>query len=384
MRIRSLGWVTLGCLVSWLSWAQAQTFSFSFGAAGDYAATSQTAATLSAIRQADLDFLLALGDLGYGQAWPESGAQKSPEKAWCDGVKRFLGPSYPMQLLVGNHEDDWSRQCRPHQGHILNYIRCLPDRPERRLIDAGVYGAQYVFDYPRHRPLARLIMLGAGLKVDGHRYDYREHDDDYNWVASQMRDARARGIRWIIVGMHQPCMTMGNKRCRHPPSRQAGCQVGGEPVDLSPLYDLLLGKKNGLKADLILAGDDHHYQRSHQLALREDCPGVRHRETRDFSDCIAHESPNRKYVKGRGAVVVIVGTGGIRLRRIRRRDKDRPFFAAWEDDTWGFLRVDVSRRELRGQFVRSAGARFTDAFSLVDPDAHTDCDDLPEDTDICH
>lgn len=378
--VGSLRWITLCCLFTLAGAAQAM--SFSFGAAGDYAASLQTAATFVAIRQADLRFFLALGDLGYGRAWPESGAQESPEEAWCTGVKHAdrLGHAYPIQLIVGNHEDDWSYGCRPHQGHILNYVQCLPDRPQLRFIDEGVYGAQYIFDYPRSQPMARFLMLAAGLKVNDHRYDYRENDDDYNWMVNKMKEARDRGIPWLIVGMHEPCMTMGKKRCRHSPSRQAGCSVGEEQVDLSPLYDLLLGKKNGLKVDLILAADEHHYQRSHQLALSDDCPGVRHDDTVNFDACIAHKSPNHEYVKGNGAVFVVAGTAGAPLRRIRRRDKDRPFFAIWEDSAWGFLRVDVSHRELRGQFVRSAGKHFTDAFNIVDPGV----DDLPEESNMRH
>ncbi len=380
LAMSGLGLMALGMLLTWAGSARAQ--SFSFGAAGDHAANLSTAATFAAVRHASLDFFLSLGDLGYGQKWPESNRQLAPETAWCDGVKHpdRLGRAYPIQLIVGNHEDDWSHTCRPYQGHILNYVRCLPERSELRLIDAGVYGAQYVFDYPRDRPLARFLMLGAGLKFNGHRYDYREQDRDYKWVANQMLDARDRGIQWIIVGMHQPCMTMGNKRCRHAPSRQAGCSVDEPPVDLSPLYDLLLGKQNGLKADLILAGDDHHYQRSHQLALSHACPGVRHHDTHDFRSCIAHTSPRHEYTKGQGAIVVVAGTGGRRLRRLRRRDKDRPFFAAWGDDTWGFLRVEVSRQQLLGQFVRSAGDPFADAFKIMDPGSPVEADDLPETT----
>ncbi|ETW94980.1 MAG: hypothetical protein ETSY1_32550 [Candidatus Entotheonella factor] len=365
-------WIVLTCS------AQAQTFSF--GAAGDHSARPQTTATFAEIRQADLDFFLSLGDLGYGREWPEADPRLSPEEAWCNGVKRSdrLGSSYPIQLTVGNHEDDWSQQCRPEQGHILNYIECLPEPPELRLIDEGDYGVQYYFDYPLDNPIARFIMLGAGLRVNDHRYDYRENDSDYDWVASKMQEARDRGLPWIIVGMHKPCMSMGNKTCRHTPAVQAGnCEDvrGEDPVDLSPLYDLLLGKQNGLKADLILAGDDHNYQRSHQLALSRDCPGVRHDDTDDFSACVAHHSPNDEYIKGNGSVFVIAGTGGINLRNLRLRDQDRPFFAAWDDDAWGFLRVDVSRQELRGRFVRSAGERFTDSFKIVNPVCGVNCDE---------
>ncbi|ETX04422.1 MAG: hypothetical protein ETSY2_28880 [Candidatus Entotheonella gemina] len=48
---------------------------------------ARTAATFQAIGQAGLSLFLALGGLDYGPAWPEMGAQKGSEKAWCNGAK---------------------------------------------------------------------------------------------------------------------------------------------------------------------------------------------------------------------------------------------------------------------------------------------------------
>src|SRR5688572_2316975 len=68
--------------------------SFKIAASGDFGVNNNTSATLTAIKNGNLSFTVALGDLSYGQL--------TPETAWCDYVKSILGSTYPFELVGGN------------------------------------------------------------------------------------------------------------------------------------------------------------------------------------------------------------------------------------------------------------------------------------------
>ncbi len=74
--------------------------------------------------------LLALGDLSYSGIGTES--------AWCDYVKSKVGPTFPFQLIAGNHEEDGGED-----DHSDNFAACLADR----IGVTGTYDKQYYFDY---------------------------------------------------------------------------------------------------------------------------------------------------------------------------------------------------------------------------------------------
>src|SRR5205807_1688647 len=76
---------------------QFQSPSFSFATGGDLGASSNTSATLDLIAKSSSNFVLALGDLDYGELLPES--------AWCTYVQNHLGANLPLEIISGNHED---------------------------------------------------------------------------------------------------------------------------------------------------------------------------------------------------------------------------------------------------------------------------------------
>ena len=108
--------------------APADSVSFSFGAVGDFGANSNTAATLTAMHNAAPDLTLALGDFSYSQVTPES--------AWCNFVKGYMGSTYPFELIAGNHDDNGP------DGVISNFTACLPDRIGNL---TGSYGKELTF-----------------------------------------------------------------------------------------------------------------------------------------------------------------------------------------------------------------------------------------------
>lgn len=310
---------------------QASTSVFSFTAGGDHGGSSDTQATMNYIGTSGTNFYLALGDLSYSSITPES--------AWCDWVKQRVGTSFPFELISGNHEDDDGPD-----GHIDNFISCLPDRIGSI---TGSYGKEYYFDYPVAFPLMRVINIGADLLLDGGVYSYTTGNTHYNWLANAIDSARASGIPWITVTMHKNCITMGIKPT---------CSIGTD------LMNLLLDKK----VDLILQGHDHTYQRSKQLALSGACTAI----TVDGynSGCVADDGSDNQYIKSFGSVVVIVGTAGTGLYDVSTSDPEAPYFASWmgnnSNPTKGVIKIDVSQQQLSAQFVRTAGGTFSDSFSI--------------------
>jgi hypothetical protein len=306
--------------------------SFVFSAAGDYGASDAAAATLEAIGRSDAAFHLALGDLSYGNLEPES--------KWCDFVTSRVGERFPFQLLAGNHDSDGEDEGQ----HIDGFRSCLPDRIRGMV---GRYGKEYYFDYPRRRPLARFIMVAAGAEIGGEEFRYAREDAGYAWVDKAITTARARGIRWVVVGTHMPCLNVG----------EYGCAMDED------LFDLLVRRR----VDLVLSGHEHSYQRSVQVALGPGCRTVR--PSGFDGDCVAGDAADGSYRKGAGTVAVVVGTAGAGLYEVDTGSPQEPYMASvmGEDaqPTHGLVRFRVSARALVGRFRSSTGGDFRDSFAVV-------------------
>src|ERR687887_2174505 len=129
-------------------------------------------------------FNLALGDLSYATG---------QEPVWCDFVKAHAGPTFPFELIAGNHDADNA------PAHIQNFVQCLPDRIGGLV---GTYGQEYYFDY---LGLARVIALVPNLKFGGGLVSYAKGSPHYTFAAQAIDNARAKGLPWVIVAMHEPC-----------------------------------------------------------------------------------------------------------------------------------------------------------------------------------
>lgn len=294
---------------------------FTFTAGGDIGARDTTTTTLEEMAARQIDFFLALGDLSYRQVEPES--------AWCDYVASHLGADFPVQLIVGNHEND-SRT----DGYIGDFTACLPDRMHSQ----GTYGAEYYFDVG---DLARIIMIGAGNPVDGVPYYYHEGSSRMAWLETAIDQARDAGRRWVIVGMHHVCLSAGVKTC----------EIG------SDLMDKLIEKR----VDLVLAAHDHNYQRSKQLRCGE--------AGRFIADCVTDDGTDGVYPAGEGTVFVISGLmGGGPLYRVDDNDPEYPYMAVTlgAGDPlagYGFPEITVDDASIEVEFVGTT-TTFTDSFSI--------------------
>ncbi len=307
---------------------------FTFTAAGDYGATAETTAVLQGIGRSGAAFNLALGDLTYGA---------KTEAEWCTYVRSLVGPELPFEVLVGNRED-----YNPDDGvggTIDAIAACLPHRVGAL---SGQYGKEYYFDYPATAPLARFILVAPHITAeDGQVYTYTVGSAHYTWLANAIDSARAAGIRWVVVGMHKVCLSVG----------QQGCQIGPD------LLNLLVEKR----VDLVLQGHDHVYERSRQLAHSPACPQLRPNTYQ--AACVVDDGEDGAYPSGAGTVFLVVGTGGQGLHTVSDTDPEAPYFARWmginRQPTPGFVRVTVSDTALDADYLGVAGAGFTDHFSLT-------------------
>jgi hypothetical protein len=307
---------------------------FVFAAAGDHGANPRTAAALRLLDGSAAEFYLALGDLDYDQT--------PTDRAWCRYVKRHLprkGATFPFQVLVGNHEQDGGAD-----GRIRNHARCLPDRLGSRAGPGPGYGTEYAFTYPRQNPYAKVIMISPNLTVGGERLGYRPGSPHRRWLVGQIDRARADGIRWVIVGLHYPCLSTGATH---------GCDSGPE------VLNLLVRKQ----VDLVLSGHNHIYERSKQLQLgRGSCdrivPG------RYNADCVVDNRRNRVYGQGAGTLLVTAGSFGGREQGTDPRDSERRYFARVDGDALGFVRYVVTPDRIGGRFLATGGS-VEDDFRIV-------------------
>ncbi len=289
-----------------------------FSAAGDMGANEKTSASLELIRRRGTDFHLALGDLSYDDV--------GSEMEWCSYIKAAV-PSTPVQILVGNHEDD-----DRHDGHIGRFVDCMPDA----MGSTGSYGTQYHFDVD---DLARIIMIGADNDVDGVDYDYSTGTVYYRWLSDAIDGARSEGLPWVIVGMHKVCLSAGKKPC----------EIGTE------VMDLLIEKR----VDLVIHGHEHTYQRSKQVG----CVAA----DRYLPSCVIDHGSDGVYGRGDGLVWVVSGAfGGAGLTDINTGDPELSYLAEWmganhAEAGRGYLEINLSANELLAEFIGST-SDYSDSF----------------------
>ena len=301
-----------------------------FTASGDISASSDAQATLAGIATLDPDLHLALGDLSYGTTGSEG--------AWCDVVTSRVGAGFPFEIIAGNHESNGLN------GNINDFTACLPNQLPGVV---GTYGRQYYVDVPAVNPVVRYIMISPALTFPtSGTWSYAAGTPRYQWTSDAIDGARSTSIPWVVVGMHKPCLSVG----------QYSCDPGAD------IMNLLTSKR----VDLVLSGHEHLYARSKQLALGAGCTAL---VPGQFSaSCVA--DADSQLVKGAGTVFGIVGTGGTPLRDVVASDAETEYFAARSganlNPAYGNLELTATRTSLTGAFRPVLGATFGDTFAIVD------------------
>lgn len=341
--------------------------SFTFGVAGDFGYnTTAGNSVFRLVGKLKPQFFIGNGDFAYFNSSTKT------EKQWCDLVKSNInagaglastdsfGQTYPFVLISGGHDDGYDH---PLDGVIDEFVAddCLPrSQIETSLgvtmqlstnpsIGSGNYAKEFYFDYPKTAPLARFIFTspkqtyqyppGSGPKL---LYDYSAGTVHYNWLQNTIRQARAAGIKWVIVSDHENYISSGIK----------GDEIG------SDYFNLLVREK----VDLILQGHDHNYQRSKQLALSSSCASIQ--VTGYNSSCVV--SGSNSLTKGRGAVLIINGMGGkgtYALSDSYGGPGQDQYFAARQNTDFGFPLVTVSDTQLALNW-KSASGSYTDSMTI--------------------
>lgn len=295
---------------------------FSFVAASDWGQTSNTTAVLNMVAKSGVNFTLSLGDLNYN--YP-----KVSPSTYSSYVQSHLGTSYPFEFVAGNHDTGDVNQL-------------ASDLPNRLGSITGSYAKEYYFDYPSTGPLARFILVTPGLGIGG--YNYNKGGADYNWVANAITSARAAGIPWVIVGIHEFCIVIGPDPC-----------VG------QALMNLLVSEK----VDLILYGHKRTYQASKQLALNgSTCASLKVGGYN--AACVVNATSHM--TKGAGSVMVIAGTAGEGLSPIDTTDPETGYFRSWMGanvkPTFGVVKYTISATQLTASYFGVSGGNFTDSFTI--------------------
>ncbi len=340
--------------------ANVTTTTFTFGTVGDHARGTSTSNVFRAAGASQLDFFLSLGDLSYSDPLNYS------EMQWCQFVKDnfnlgatkplgdVYGETYPFEIISGNHESDFTQ----NDGLIDNFVApgCLPNRlPITTSPNLGTnpsatgnYAKEYFFDYPSTTPLARFILVDPGINFyHGGTYDFSAGTPRYNWLSNAIDEARANGIKWVIVANHYNYISAGIKNN----------QTGG-----TDYFNLLLEKK----VDLILQGHDHNYQRSKQFAHSAACPSLTTAAAN--LGCVVDDGSDNAYEKGKGPILIINGAGGNGLYTLDPNDTHVPYFASLMgggvNPTHGFSKITINNTSLVAEFVPAYTGSFTDNFVI--------------------
>ena len=134
--------------------------------------------------------------------------------------------------------------------------------------------------------------------------------------------------------MHEPCLSLGVHGCASSPQ----------------LTDALIAEHT----DLVLAGHDHNYARTHQLAGTAPAPRVVDGDT--------------TMARGAGTVFAVIGNGGHAPRTVAARTA--PYAVVSGTNTpggiaFGFVKVVITSGTLRYDEVRTSGGALTDGFSIT-------------------
>src|SRR5918995_1256781 len=190
---------------------------------------------------------------------------------------------------------------------------------------------------PQAAPLARFIMIAPGVR-GSLNIDYSATGPGYAFTRDAIDSARAAGIKWIVVGMHKNCISVGDK----------ACEIG------TALMNLLIEKR----VDLVLQSHDHNYQRSHALS----CVTVGSVNP----DCIADDGSDGLYAKGAGPVVLINGEFGRPLYPVNPSDSEAGYFAKSDATTFGITRYHVTETSITADYIGSGGGTNADSFTIAE------------------
>jgi hypothetical protein len=177
------------------------------------------------VEKAAPHFVLGGGDYAYKSSDPRLDGGQQAVQAWLGQIS-LIARRRPVIPQWGNHEVDLGEYWRDWVAHFPRQGRVLPESANRsHSFDAG----------PCH-----VVAFYAPTA------DIRPRE--LSWLWSDLVDARARGLPWLVVFQHQPLISRGTS---HP----------ADPRVAEALGHVLFT----CGVDLHLSAHDQNYERTHPL-----------------------------------------------------------------------------------------------------------------------
>ena len=225
---------------------------------GERAYAPGFSAVQKAMRDTVPDALLHLGDFVYQ---PEPFPNSCPDR-YIEEIKKTLVAPYPLRLFVAGDNDLPPKKNKPKASGCWDKIDPL---------DSGFDLSDKNIPQPRNFEGTRVV--GNALIGIIHNYPWQNPTP---WLQPRIEEARKKGL-WVILAVHEPALTTAwylDKR------------------------DTVLKQLNALNPDLVLAGNQHSYERFHPLGPIED------------GTLKTVKSESGKYQSGDGAIHIVSGGGG--------------------------------------------------------------------------
>ncbi len=259
-------------------------------------------AVQKAMRETMPDVLLHLGDFVYQ---PEMFPDSCPDR-YIEEIKKTLVDPYPRRLFVAGDNDLPPHKFKPKASGCWDKIDPL---------DSGFDDHSEQTTQPREFEGTRVV--GNALIGVIHHYPWK---DPTKWLKPRIEEARAKGL-WVILAVHEPALTTAwylDKK------------------------DTVLKQLNNLEPDLVLAGNQHSYERFHPMGVT-----------------VIH-SESGKYQSGDGTMHIVSGGGGATFKPFadmqgnEKRTAPKEVFDALAKRALmnHFITLDISRDILKGTVWR--------------------------------
>ena len=182
-------------------------------------------AVTDAMQKEQADVILHLGDFVYQDQWFPS---ECPNR-YIDEIRKRLVTPYPVRIFVAGDNDLPPKKRKPKASGCWNQIGAM----------ATAFDS---LSGPKPKPLEGTMRLGNALFVVLNVYDWEDPSD---WLSPIVKEAREAG-HWVIFALHEPALTTAWYREK----RQT-----------------VLKHINTLGPDLVLAGNQHSYERFHPMGI---------------------------------------------------------------------------------------------------------------------
>lgn len=278
----------------------ASNASVTFTAWGDHGVSSEAARNVANAAGIAPAFHLHAGDLSYANGVP------AIWDTWFQEIRPLASRSFYMPS-PGNHEYE------PH----ANAVEGVRGNPAAYLARFVLPNNEFWYAFT-YGPVRVIALDTESLLGDG--------SDQRDWLVNELASEASRTASWRVVLFHRAAYSSNANHGSFGPAR-----------GLDPLFD-------AGRVDLVIAGHDHHYERTYPLRGGEPVT-----------------SGAGPFPAGSGTVHVVTGGGGEGLYEMFQ--DPQPEWSAVRMAVFELLRVDATVEELRARAIDLDG-KVVDAFTI--------------------